>query len=503
MELYERLLEKTREILQFYTSVAIIRWDLQTYMPPKGIAQRSEQLALMSKIQHRMANDSELDHILTKLENNLDSLDRIQKREVELARREYDRYSEIPEDLVSQYSTQKTLATIAWKRAKDTNDWNLFESELISLLETSKQVADKIMESIGAKCQLDALMDHWEPRMTTRSVSKVFKELRKQLPPLVEKYSIACESVSNDIRKRKVPIDIQKQVVTDLVSVIGYDTTSENAGGRIDESDHPFTLGYYDDVRITTHYQSDDVLRAIFGCLHETGHALINQNQNKDWKWMHLGERCSSGFSESQSRFVENMIGRSPEFWQFYYPRFIDRTKKIYKDVRYQDWLQVINIVEPSKIRVLADELTYALHIIIRFEIEQELFEDKMDVSEIPEVWNQKYSEYLGVEIESDSEGALQDVHWAWAYWGYFPTYTLGNMYAAMIGEKITNDVPEWRDNLAVGNIACTIQWLIDNVHKKSKMYDPAEMIKKITGKPLTADPLIKYFDEKYSALFC
>lgn len=502
MELYERLLEKTQEILQFYTVIGIVRWDLQTYMPPIGIAQRSEQLALLSKIQHRMVIDPELDHILTKLENNLDSLDRIQKREVELARREFDRNSKIPEDLISQYSAQKTLTTVAWKRAKDTNKWKLFESELSTLLEMSKRVAEIIMESIGAKCQLDALIDHWEPRMTTQSLSKVFKKLKGQLVPFVEKYSLSCEGVSRDIRKKRVPIDIQRRVVTDLTSAIGYDTTSENAGGRIDESEHPFTIGYYDDVRFTINYRIDDFFRAIFGCLHETGHALINQNQNKDWKWMYLGERCSSGFSESQSRFVENIIGKSPEFWQFYYPRFINQTKRIYKDVTYQDWLRTINIVEPSNIRVTADEMTYALHIIIRFEIEQDLFEEKMDVSEIPDVWNQKYSQYLGVEIESDSEGALQDIQWAWGYWGYFPTYTLGNLYAAMLSEKMSSVIPEWKNHLAAGNIASPMQWLIDNVYKKSRMYDPSEMIKKITGKSLTANPLIKYFDEKYSALF-
>ncbi len=394
------------------------------------------------------------------------------------------------------------MATTAWKRAKETNNWKLFESELITLLDISKNVAEKIKEGIGAKCQLDAFMDDWEPRMTTESISEVFLDLRKRLIPLVKKYGAICENVRTDFKKRKVPTSIQRKIVTDLARVMGYDTTSENAGGRIDESEHPFTTGYYDDVRFTIQYSEDDVFRAMFGGLHETGHAIHNQNQNPEWKWMKLGKSCGSGISESQSRFVENIIGRSPEFWEFYYPRFIEHTNGIFKDISQQELLQAINLVEPSKIRVLADEMTYALHIIIRFEIEKDLFDGKIDVSDIPEIWNEKYRRYLGVDIETDTEGALQDVHWAWAYWGYFPTYTLGNLYAAMIREKMTADIPEWKTHVAEGNISIPVQWLVENVHRKSNLLDPSEMIIEITGKSLTADPFIEYLDTKYSALF-
>lgn len=502
METYEKLLRKTKEIIQFQTGVVIIRWDLQTHMPPRGMKQRSEQLALMSKIQHRMVTDKETEKLVSKLEKEKDSLDPIQLREVELFRRMLDRRAKIPEEIVAKQTAQRTVTTAAWKRAKETNNWKLFESELVTLFDISHTVAEIMMEGIGAKCHLDALMDVWEPRMTTESIFKVFKDLRQRLIPLVKKYSTACEDVQIDFKKREVPTDIQRKLLTDLASVMGYDTTSENAGGRIDESEHPFTTGYYDDVRFTVHYSTDDVFRAVFGGLHETGHAIHNQNQNPDWKWMLIGKSCSSGFSESQSRFVENVIGRSPEFWKFYYPQFQKLTNGVFEDISYQEFLRGTNMVKPTKIRVLADEMTYALHIIIRFEIERDLFDEKFAISDIPEIWNEKYEKYLGVEIETDTEGALQDVHWAWAYWGYFPTYQLGNLYAAMLREKISQDIPEWKSQLAEGNITNTIQWLIDTVHRKSNLYDPSEMIKKITGKSLKAGPLIDYLDEKYSFLF-
>ncbi len=502
MEAYERLLTRTREIIQFQTGIGLIRWDLYTKMPPKGMQQRSQQLALMGKLLHRMSIDPEIERLVTKLEKNLDALDNVQKREVELVRRDLDRNSKIPEDLVSQDSAQRTITTTAWKKAKETNNWKLFESELVTLLDISKNVAEIVKESIGAKSQLDALMDYWEPRMTTNSISKVFEDLRKKLIPMVEKYSSACEDVRTDFKKRDVPIRIQRELVTDITGVIGYDTTSENAGGRIDESEHPFTTGYYDDVRLTLQYHTDDIFRALFGGLHEAGHAILNQNQNSDWKWMHLGKRCSSGFSESQARFTENVIGRSPEFWEFYYPRFINHTEGIFKDIKYQELLQAINLVKPSAIRVMADEMTYVLHIIIRFEIERDLFDEKTEVSEIPHVWNDKYEEYLGVEVETDTEGALQDVQWAWAYWGYFPNYALGNLYAAMMCEKLSNEIPDWRADVAKGNIGSPIHWLIKNVHRKSNLYDPSEMIKRVTGKSLTPNPFIEYLDEKYSVLF-
>lgn len=502
MEQYEKLGDKFKSIIQFITAMGIVRWDFQTQMPPKGLLQRSEQLAVMSKILHQMYTDSEIHKLLTSVEENQHSLDDIQKREVELIRRNWNRRSIIPEDLVIAEVKQQTIATSLWKKAKIKNDWKLFEPELEKLLEITRRKAEIIMEPVGAKIPYDALIDIYEPKMSSENVASVFKDLKTRLVPLVNKYTNICHDVPDDFMYRKVPIEHQRELITDLTNYVGYDTLSENAGGRIDEAEHPFTTGYYDDVRMTIHYFEDDIFRAVFGGLHEAGHSIHGQNRNPEWKWMVLGDSSSSGISESQSRFIENIIGRSPEFWHHYQTTFNNFTHQVFKDVTHQELTQAINIVKPSKIRVTADEMTYALHIIIRFEIELDLFRDKMTVSDIPEVWNEKYEKYLGVDIESDSEGALQDTHWAWAMWGYFPTYALGNLYGAMILEKMEKDIPNWKQGVSKGNVAPVIKWLNVHVHRPSNRYDPLKMIEEITGKKLTAEPFIKYLEKKYSSLF-
>ncbi|MCK4567818.1 MAG: hypothetical protein KAU48_10980, partial [Candidatus Thorarchaeota archaeon] len=344
MEQYEKLVANVKSIIQFRTAMSIVNWDLQTQMPPKGLQQRSEQLAVMSKILHNMSTHSEIGALLTTLENKQNSLDDIQKREVELIRRNWNRRVKIPDDLVVAEVKQITIATASWKKAKATNDWNLFEPELEKLLEMSRTKAEIIMEPVGARTPYDALMDNYEPKMSAEKVSSVFSDLRKRLVPLVKKFGDICRDHSDDFMYRKVPIEHQRELVTDLANYVGYDTLSENAGGRIDEAEHPFTTGYYDDVRMTIHYFENDVFRAVFGGLHEAGHSIHGQNRNPEWKWMALGGSSSSGISESQSRFIENMVGRSPEFWQHYQSRFNKFTHQEFKDISHQELTQAINI---------------------------------------------------------------------------------------------------------------------------------------------------------------
>ncbi len=502
MESFVRLQERIRELYQIGTAVSIIRWDLQTYMPPRGLKQRSDQLALLSKITHRLATDIETISLVEKLEADKSKLNLDQKRELQLFRRDLNKILLIPEDVIVAESKQRAVATRSWNRAKDTNNWKLFESDLITLLDISKKRGEFMMEGTGASSPYDALMNVYEPRMTSAKLTKIFRNLRKRLVRLVETYTELCSDVRLDFLDRRIPIETQRKLARDLASYVGFDTNSNNAGGRIDEAEHPFTTGYYDDVRMTVNYSENQVFRVVFGTLHEVGHSLYRQNLNPDWKWMVLGDICSSGIGESQSRFVENIIGRSQEFWIGYLPKFHKLTNGEFNDITFDDFVKAINIVRPSKIRGTADEMTYALHIIIRFEIEQDLFRDKLSVAEIPAVWNEKYNEYLGVTVETDKEGALQDTHWAWGMWGYFPTYCLGNLYSAMIAEKLNQDLPVWKNDVAEGNLSIPINWLAENVHRMSNRYDPSELIERITGKSLTIKPFIKYLKGKYSTLY-
>ena len=233
---------------------------------------------------------------------------------------------------------------------------------------------------------------------------------------------------------------------------LGYDTASPNAGGRVDETEHPFTTGYYDDVRITTHYYPDNFASSLFSVLHETGHALYEQNLNPEWMYQPIGSPCSYGIHESQSRFYENIVGRSREFWTGFLPKS-NRPHLAWQNWSWTQFVQAVNKVERSKIRIEADEVTYSLHIIIRFELERDLFADKITVDELPEVWNQNYNDYLGVEIKNDSEGVMQDTHWASGLFGYFPSYALGNIYNGQILAAITKAVPDWRSQLAEGKL--------------------------------------------------
>jgi carboxypeptidase Taq len=499
---YEQLRERLKIVIQFQTAMNILQWDVKTVIPPRAHQQRAEQLAVMSKILHQMITAPEIGILLSEIDTQDLNLDKYQLRETELTKLTYKQASALPEKLVIDDVKQRAIATSQWNKAKSTNNWKLFEPELEKLLEISMKKAEYFMEPTGTKLPYDALLDTNERGMTSDMVSTVFSDLRNKLIPLVKKYVSRCQEVRANFLSRKIPIDNQKRLITDLVNYVGFDTISNIAGGRIDESAHPFTTSYFDDTRMTVNYQEDNLFKSMFGGLHEAGHSIQGQSRNPEWKWMLLGEKSSAGINESQARFVENIIGRSPEFWDSYYSRFHKFTDEKFKDISLEEMVQAINIVKPNKIRITADEMTYALHIIIRYEIEVDLFSEKIKVSEIPQIWNDKYEKYLGVEIQNDTEGALQDTHWAWAYWGYFPTYTLGNIYSGMILETLDRDLPDWKEKLSKGSVTPTIDWLKENVHYKANLYDPADMIEEITGKKLTSEPFITYLETKYSKIF-
>ena len=317
----------------------------------------------------------------------------------------------------------------------------------------------------------------------------------------MSKIQNAPQQPDTSILHQNVPVETQRKIATTLAQTLGYDTTSPNAAGRIDETEHPFTEGYYDDVRITTHYYPNDFASSIFSVLHETGHALYDENLNPEWKYQPIGTHCSMGIHESQSRFVENIIGRSREFWTSFLPK-LKQLAPTLQNIELDPFIHAINTVKPSKIRIESDEVTYNLHIIIRFQIEQNLFADKIKVNELPETWNQNYHELLGLKIENDAEGVMQDTHWPSGYFGYFPSYTLGNIFSGQLLDKIKQEIPNMRTQLAEGNLLSVTKWLAENVHAQSNLHDPAELIKKITGNQLDAKPYLAYLREKYGTLY-
>jgi len=502
---YDKLMAKAKEIKILQTIESIVHWDMETKMPPKGINLRSQQLAMLSQIEHRMSTDPEIETLLSKIEKHpdYDTLNALQRRNVYLIRKQYDEQTKLPEELVVETSRQRAITVDVWKKAKAAKDFSMFKPELEKLLELRKKAAEILMEVKATATPYDALIDIFEPKMTAETIARIFEELRKGLVSIMTKCLSAPKQPDTSFLKRKFSVDVQRKISNELAKFMGYDVESSKAGGRIDETEHPFTTGYYDDVRITTHYYEDNLASSLFSVLHEGGHAIYGQNLKPEWIYQPTGTSCSNGFGESQSRFVENIIGRSREFWVYFFPKFKGLTGNAFSDLALDDFVRAINMVRPSKIRVEADEVTYCLHVIIRFEIERELIAGKIAVADLPAVWNRKYKDYLGVDIENDSEGVMQDTHWASGYFGYFPTYALGNIYSGQILIELERAMPNWRDQIAKGNFHDVKKWLSENVHHYGNLYDPSVLIKKITGGEINVKPYLEYLNKKYSWIYC
>jgi carboxypeptidase Taq len=501
---YQKLLEKTKNIVTLSSAYAILEWDMETMMPPKAITLRSLQLAMLSRIEHKTSTDPEIGRLLEEITKHPEygELDIIHKRNLYLIKKHYDEQTKLPEELVAETAKQKAITVDTWKKAKAAKDFNKYKPELEKLVNLKKQAAEILMQVKETATPYDALVDIFEPKMTSESISKVFKELREGLVSILRKCEASPKQPDTSILKRGIPIETQKKIGKSLAEFIGYDIKSAKAGGRIDETEHPFTTGYYDDVRITTHYHPNNFTSSIFSILHEGGHAMYEQNLKKEWMFQPVGEGCSMGFHESQSRFVENIVGRSREFWTYFLPKLKKFTGKVLSDVDLDDFVHAINHVKPSKIRIEADEVTYCLHVIIRFNLERDLFADKITVDELPQIWNQSYSQYLGVTVEDDSEGVMQDTHWASGYYGYFPSYALGNIYSGQILASMEKELQDWREQISEGNFRNVKRWLIKNVHSSGNLYSPADLIKRITGRELTVDPYLSYLNKKYSGLY-
>jgi len=501
---YNRLMAKDKEIIILSSADSIIKWDMETKMPPGAFGLRSQQLALLSQIDHRMTTDPEIGNLLGRIERHPQhqDLSELQRRNVYLIRKFYDENIKLPEKLVAEMARQQAVAYETWKKAKTAKDFSMFKPDLEKMFELKRQSAEILMEPKGVKTPYDAMIDLFEPKVTQDIIARVFDELKGGLIPIIKKCVDSPVKPDTLILKRKVPVKAQEEISKSIARFIGYDIESEKARGRIDETEHPFTIGYYDDVRITTHYFEENFASSLFSVLHEGGHAMYDQNLKGEWIYQPVGAACSYGFHESQSRFVENMVGRSYEFWSYYLPELKRITGNALADVDLEGFVPAVNVVRPSKIRTEADEATYSLHVIIRFELERDLFAGKVTVGELPAVWNQKYRDYLGVEIENDSEGVLQDVHWAQGYFGYFPSYALGNIYGGQILYRMEKEMPQWRETLSKGNFHEVREWLVRNVHAYGNLYDPLDLLRRVTGEGITPKHFVDYLDSKYSKIY-
>ncbi|MHA1557116.1 MAG: carboxypeptidase M32 [Candidatus Heimdallarchaeota archaeon] len=497
MNSYKKLLTRYKENTILGNINGTLSWDFEVIMPKKGTQQRAEQLAMLSGIIHKRSTDPKIGTLINDIQSdkNFDDMSTIEKRNVELIKRDYDKYAKIPVEFAQELTKHGAIATESWKKAKRKSDYSIFKKDLAKMIDLKKKQAHYFDSD---KDPYDVMLDNNEFGFSKKVYDKIFEEAKAGLVPIIKAIADTPNQPDDSLILRHCPTDIQRKVMFDIAKLVHYDLE----GGRIDEAVHPFTSGYYDDVRITVKYYPEDFTPAFYAALHEAGHGIYEQNYPQEFKYQPVGQSSSSAMHEGQARFIENIIGRSDEFWEFYLPRFKELTGKTFEDVELKPFIHAINKVSPTKIRIHADPVTYSMHIILRYEIEKDIFADKITVDEIPSVWNSKMKDYLGIDIENDAEGCLQDTHWAWQYFGYFPTYALGSYYNAQFLTKMAQDIPNWRDEIRAGKIVTIHNWLNTNIRNKGGLQDPLDMVKDITGKEFSAKYFIENTKNKYSKLY-
>ena len=474
-------------------SIAGLYWDSRTYIPRGGAAYRGEVLGYLSAELYRKQTSQQMRDFLDYFSAQPD-LDDVTRAMVDRLRREYDRTVKIPEDRYRAYVVAVSAAEAAWEDAKRKADYALFAPHLKELIAFNREF---IGYWGGGDSGYDLLLDYFEPGVTVAQLDAVFEDLRDAVVALLNRIRQKPRP-DDEFLKGVFPAEAQEKFSKYVLEKMGYSFDA----GRLDVSVHPFTITLgVGDVRITTSYDEHDLRSALYSCIHEGGHAIYEQNIDPALAGTMLMTGASMGIHESQSRLYENLIGRSRAFWQYFYPEAQKSFPQL-AGVPLEAFYRAVNTVQPSLIRIEADELTYSLHIIIRYEMEKAIFGGGADVADLPRMWNAKYREYLGVEPQNDSEGILQDTHWSGGNFGYFPSYALGNLYGAQFLSVMKRDIPDLERRLSEGDFAGMNGWLREHVHRHGAVYQPGELIRRVTGEPLTAKYFINYLNGKYADIY-
>jgi carboxypeptidase Taq len=497
----DRLRTLDREIRLLTHSMGLLTWDQETSMPDGAIDERSEQLALIEGLIHQRITSSEMGDLLEELgstheqplgDSSLASLDRALLRQL---RRAYGRASKLPETLVTRLARTVSRAQAIWQRARSEDAYASFAAVLGEIIELQIEIANRIGYE---EHPYDALLDGFEPWMKTAAVERIFAELERKLVPLVNAISESSQP-ETPLPSKRFSVAKQRDFAEQVLRQMGYDFDR----GRLDTSTHPFTMVLgRDDVRISARFSARGPLAGLFGCMHEGGHALYELGFADNVKMTALGEAASLGMHESQSRFWENMIGHNRSFWTYFYPRLRDFFPKQLSGIDAETFYRKLNRVEPSVIRLEADEVTYDLHIILRFNLERRIMTRELGVHDIPEAWREESMRLLGVIPKNDSQGVLQDIHWSIGGFGYFPTYTLGNLYAAQFMHALRRDIVDVDDVLARGDLKVILQWLRRNIHEGGSTMTAEELCNSVTGEYLNPQYFISYLRGKYGELY-
>ncbi|GAB6091637.1 carboxypeptidase M32 [Spirochaeta dissipatitropha] len=486
------------EVVKLGQVTSLLHWDLETQIPSAAVPQRAEQLSYMSGLLHDKATSpriGELLDILCPEGRPLAELPELEQRRVRAARRAYEKEVKLPKEHVQELSKVTSLANHAWAEARQKNDFASYAPHLKKIVELNVKTANYLGY---ADHPYDALLDQYEQGMTVKTLDRVFGEMRASLVDLVSRIA-ATKQVRTDFLTRKYAADKQEAFSRKIASELGYDFNR----GYLTVSAHPFTIDLSsDDVRITTRYEEEYLPTALFGTIHEAGHAMYELGFAEEIKNTMLASGTSLGIHESQSRFWENLVGRSREFWQRYYAELKELYPEQLSDVDLEAFYKGINNVQPSLIRVEADEVTYGLHVILRYEIEKQLITGDLAVEDLPEAWNKRMQEFLGIVPPDDRDGVLQDVHWSHGAIGYFPTYALGNLYGAQFTTAMEAEIGNLKNLVEKGEFSVILDWLRRHIHQHGSAKTPQELLQDITGQELQAQPFIDYLEEKYGEIY-
>lgn len=486
---FEALKSRLEDVNALHAAIAMMDWDQQTYMPRGGAAARAEHVGILSKMAHEMFTASETQNLLAKAKAD----DEDQAAMLRVVRRDVDLATKIPTDLVAEKSRLAAIAHEEWVQARAENNFAGFVGTLERMFDIARQEA----EYLGYKDHIyDALLDQYEEGATAADARQMFEDLKGPTVELVRQIK-AQTPIDDSKLYGEWDIAKQKEFTEMLVKAIGFDMNR----GRQDTAPHPFCTGWsIGDIRLTTRYKPY-IGSAIFGSLHEAGHGMYEQGSPMAWDRTPLAGGVSLGVHESQSRTWENIVGRSQAFWTCFLPA-LQMTFPALKDFSANSWYRAINKVEPSLIRVEADEVTYNLHVLVRFEIECAVLTRELAVKDIPEAWNAKYAEYLGVTPSTDSEGCLQDVHWSQGSIGYFPTYSMGNLLSYQIWNALRRDLGDTDALIERGEFAPILGWLRDKIYSKGRKFTPKDLVLQATGKPMGAQDYVEGLGAKYRKIY-
>ncbi len=495
---YQSLLTELREIALLGSVQSVLGWDERVNLPVQGTEHRGNQMALLSRMVHERFTSPRIGELLAAVEGSDLMADRYGDPAVNVreTRRSYNRATKLPASLVEEMAKTEILSQAAWVEARKKSNYADFEPWLAKFLKLKLQECDYV----GYKqSRYDALLDPFEPDETAAGVAKVFESLRDPLIELVARITASGRPAPLEILERRYPAAAQQQLGRDAAAKVGFDFSA----GRLDVSVHPFCCGAGPgDTRMTTRYDENYFGDAFFGVLHETGHALYDQGLPPEHFGTPRGDAVSLGIHESQSRLWENFVGRSRSFWQYFLPKARQAFPQPLRDVTDDQWYSAINDVRPSLIRTESDEATYNLHVLIRFELEQAMLNGDVSTKDLPAAWNDRMKKYLGITPPDDARGCLQDIHWSGGAIGYFPTYTLGNLYAAQFLEQARKDLGDLDAQFARGEFAGLLGWLREKIHSQGKRFTARELVKRVTGKDLSAEPLLAHLRRKAAEVY-